>query len=109
MVHERQELRVHLAHLRPVGAMLIRDVQIIALISPRFVEDLLELGLEVDVGAQIGVDAARAGRRRIAVSVDDEKRRRNRATTPTRTPSPAATAASAIDELVAIETDVVVG
>ena len=48
----RQELAVHLLHPRPVGALEIRDVQVIALVAPPFVEHLLELGLRVDVGAE---------------------------------------------------------
>ena len=43
MVDVRQQLAVHLLHLRPVGAVHVRHVEIVALVAPAFVEDLLEL------------------------------------------------------------------
>ena len=55
--------------------MLVLHVEVVALIAPRFVEDLLVLLLRIDVGAQIALDAALPGLRRIAIRVDEEERR----------------------------------
>ncbi len=60
--HVRQELPVHLLHLRPVGAVHVRHVQVVALVAPTLIEDLPELLLRIEVHAQRGRDAPLAGR-----------------------------------------------
>src|SRR6266498_2061803 len=73
MVHERQERPVHLPDLRPVGAVLIRYVQVVALVAPRFVEDLLVLLLGIDIGTEVGVQSSLSGYRRGAIRVDEKE------------------------------------
>src|SRR5262249_57783209 len=52
MIHIRQQLAVHLFHLRPICAMHVRHVEVIALVAPTLVEDLFELFFRIEVHAQ---------------------------------------------------------
>ena len=65
MIHVRQELAVHLLHLRPVGAVRVRHVEVVALVAPALVEDLLELFLRLEIHPQRRVEASLAGLRRM--------------------------------------------
>ena len=73
VVDVRQQLAVHLLHLRPVAAVRVRHVEIVALVAPAFVEDLLELRLRLQVHPQRRVETSLAGLRRIAIRVDEEQ------------------------------------
>ena len=108
MHHVRQFLLVHLLDLRPVGAVERGHVEIVALVAPRLVEDLLELGLGIDVGAERGVDApcARLGHR--LVGVHDEHRGTGRAACAA-SPAAARATTGAIQQLVSVGAHVVVG
>src|SRR5438045_9261797 len=110
MIHERQERAVHLPDLRPVGAVLIRHVQVVALIAPRFVEDLLVFLFRIDERAELGVQSALSGLWWRAIRVDEEEswaiaaaRGRASSTSSTRP------TAGSIQQLVAVEADVIVG
>src|SRR5882724_448521 len=104
MHHVRKHLAVHLFHLRPIRAVHIRHVEIVAFVAPAFVEDLFELFPWVEIHPQRSVQTALPRLWRIAISVND-KERRNRwhPTRGTLTAAPAAAAAStAIEEFVTI-------
>src|ERR1051325_8927395 len=78
MHHVRQQLTVHLAHLRPVSAVHVRHVEIVALVAPAFVEDLFELFLRLEIHAQRVVQTSGAGLRRRSIGIDEEQLRRRR-------------------------------
>ena len=106
MVHEWQELSVHLLHLRPVAAVLVRYVEVVALVAPALVEDLLELLARVEIHPQADVEASLARLRRVAVRVDEEEVDGG-ATRGSAAASAAATAATtgAIEQLAAVGAD----
>ncbi len=111
MVHEREELSVHLLHLRPVAAVEVRHVEVVALVAPAFVENLLVLFARVEIHAQADVEASLPClRRSIAVRIDQEEVHGapacGRATTAAA--STAATA-GAIEQLAAVGADRVLG
>ena len=59
--------------------MQVAHVEIVALVAPTLVKDLLELRLGIDVGAQGDVEAAGAGLRCLrTIGVDEEEVRRCR-------------------------------
>ena len=60
----RQHGAVHLLHARPVRAVHVRHIQVVALQAPALVEDLRELRLRIEMHPQRHVEAAVAGRRR---------------------------------------------
>ena len=98
VIHVREERTVHLFHLGPVGAVRVRHVEVVALIAPCLVEDLLELLLEVDVRAKIGVDAT-SRRRRLTIGVDDEHGGAAASCRTAATAASSSTTACAVDEL----------
>src|SRR5215468_3674299 len=111
MIHVRQQLAVHLFHLRPIGSVHIRHVEIIALVAPAFIEDLFELFFRIEVHAQRHVEPPLSRLRRLAIGVHQEEpggasSARALAST-TATASEAAT--SAIDQLVTVRAYVVFG
>ena len=61
----RQERRVLLPHRRPVGAVHVRVVEVVAVDPPGLVEDLRPLGARVDRAPRDGVDREAALRRSI--------------------------------------------
>ena len=65
MIHVRQQLAVHLFHLRPIGAVHVRHVEVIALVAPALVEDLFELFFRIEVHAQRHVEPPLARLRRL--------------------------------------------
>ena len=87
MPHVRQQRAVHLLHRRPVGAVHVRHVEVVALVAPALVEDLPELRLRIEVHAERHVRAGRCPRRA-------RRRRRRpdtaRAARPRRRPPPPA-------------------
>src|SRR5438874_1768161 len=91
--------------------MLIRHVQIVSLIAPRFVEHLLVFLLRIDVGAQVGVQSTLSRLRWRTIRVDEEQSGAIRRGSRRRwwTTTTAATAARAVQQLVPIEADVIVG
>src|SRR6266850_7983865 len=78
MVYVGQQLPIHLLHLRPVRPVHISDVEIVALVAPAFVEDLLELLLGIEIHPQRDIDASLARLRRAAIGINYEKRRHRR-------------------------------
>jgi hypothetical protein len=111
MIHVRQQLAVHLFHLRPIGAVHVRHVEIIALVAPTLVEDLFELFFRIEVHAQRHAEPPLALLRRLTIGVHQEKRGAGcgagaRAAT---TPPAAESAAGAIDQLVAVRAHVIIG
>src|SRR5947209_3387218 len=109
VVHVREKRAVHLFHLWPVGAVRVRDIQVVALVPPRFVEDLLELLLEIDIGAEGGVQATCTWLRRLTIGVDDEQGRTTRPVCAAPAAAPASTTtAPAVRELMPVEADAVV-
>src|SRR5262244_1860939 len=111
MIHVRQQLAVHLFHLRPIGAVHVRHVEIIALVAPAFIEYLFELFFRVEVHAQRYVEPSLSRLRRLAIGVHQEERRTSsaaRALAAT-TPPAAEAAARAIDQLVTVRAHVVLG
>src|SRR6185369_5779775 len=108
MHHVRQQLPIHLLHLRPISAVHVWHVEIVALIAPAFIEDLFELFFRVEIHAQRNVQTTGASLRRSAIGIDEEQLRRWRCskTSTTRTTLPTANC-SAIDELATIGTDLV--
>src|SRR5258706_9443821 len=99
----RKHLAIHLFHLRPIGAMHVRHVEITPLIAPSLVEDLFEFLAWVEIHAQSRVQATLARLWRSAMSTDDEKRRSRRPTRGACSGTPAATTTAcscAIEELV---------
>src|SRR5665213_2133029 len=51
-----KQLTVHLLHLRPVRSLHVLQIQIVALIPPAFIEDLLEFSLRVDEHSQVSLE-----------------------------------------------------
>src|SRR4029453_5478106 len=78
MPHVRQHSAVHLFVFHPVGTVKIRNVKIVTLVAPAFVEDLFELGGGLEIHAQADINSTLAGLRRSSIGVDYEKRRRQR-------------------------------
>ncbi len=91
MLHVRQQRGVHRLRLRPVGAVHVPHVQVVALRPPSFVEDLLELGYGIDVGADRRRQSPTVGRRRRFVGIDEEQG--------------ALRAAGAVEQLLAVRAD----
>src|SRR5262249_38128502 len=109
MVDVGQKLAVHFFHARPIGAVQVGDVKIIALIAPAFVEDLAELFLGFEVHAKGDVQTAGAGLRSLTIRVDQEQLRSRPRGAAAATASSGSSGCGAIDELVAIGADVVGG
>src|SRR6185369_3882344 len=111
MHHVRQQLPVHLTHLRPVSAVHVRHVEIVALVAPAFVEDLFELFSRLEIHAQRIVQTSGAGLRRRSISVDKEQLRRRSvcAAAEWTTTLAAATSGSAVNELATIGADLIRG
>ena len=103
----RQHRSVHLLVFVPVRAVQVRNIEIVALIAPTFVEDLFEFFFGIEVHAQSEIDASAAGLGRIAISVDDEQRRSwwSSRTGATATTSAATASGGAIDQFAAVGTD----
>src|SRR5215831_9266608 len=103
MIHVWQQLAVHLSHLRPIGAVHVRHVEIVTLVPPTLIEDLFELFLRLEVHAQPDVEAALSRLRRISISVNDKERRHRRWSSLSRTTrSKATTTCRAINQLAAV-------
>src|SRR5581483_726500 len=103
MHHVGQHRPVHLFVFIPIRAMQGRHIQIITLVAPHLVEDLLELFLRIEIHAQRVIDASATRLRRRAVRIDDEKRRVRRASAKSARTACASTATTgAIDELATI-------
>src|ERR1044072_6081645 len=107
MHHVRQQLPVHLFHLRPIRAVHVLHVKIVALIAPAFVEDLFELFLRLEIHAQREVQTSRARLWRCAIGIDEEQlRRRSIAGTATWTTAlTTTTGRRTIDQLATIGAD----
>src|SRR6185312_518545 len=69
----RQQLPVHLSHLRPIGAVHVLHVEIVALVAPAFVEDLFELFLRLEIHAQSEVQTTCAWLWSCAIGIDEEQ------------------------------------
>src|SRR6266480_4622859 len=102
MHYVRQHRSVHLFVFRPIGAVHVRDVEIVALVAPAFVEDLFEFFFRIEVHAKVYVDSAGTRRWRRSIGVNDKKRGGGRPAT--ESPTTAATG-RAIDDLPAISAD----
>src|SRR5579883_2946483 len=110
VVHVRQELAVHLLHARPVGAVHVGDIQVVALVAPVFVEDLLELFAGFEVHAELRIERSLAGLGRLAVGIDEEDLRAAPAggcRAAAASASASACAGAAVNELVAIGADLI--
>ena len=90
---------VHLAVLCPISSVHVWYVEIIALVTPAFVEDLFELGLRIEIHPETEIQFPLTGLRRIFVCVNQIERRHRRLATKT---AASATACGAINQLVAI-------
>src|SRR5262249_57075022 len=111
VVHIRQQLAIHLLHLRPIGAVHVRNVEIIALVAPSLIEDLFELLFRIEVHAQRHVESPLARLRGLAISIYEEERETSasaRALAATTTSSAEATA-GAVDQLLAVSAQVILG
>ncbi len=73
VIDVRQQRAVHLLHLRPVGAVHVRHVQIVALVAPALIEDLLELFLRIQIHPQRHVEPAGPACGRRAIGIDEEQ------------------------------------
>ncbi len=110
MVHVGQQLAVHLLHLGPIGAVHVGHVEVIALVAPAFVEDLLELFLGLQIHAQV---RRSAGPLRLAEPARSASTRNSDGPAGRAAPPRAASAAPpppprrAIHQLVAIGADIV--
>src|SRR5256885_4606863 len=102
----RQHCSVHFLVFVPVRAVQVRNIKIVALIAPTFIEDLLEFFFGIEIHAQSEVDASAARLGRIPIRVDDEQRGRwwsSRASACTST-SAATAARGAINQFAAVGT-----
>src|SRR5437588_10580910 len=79
-----QHCAVHLFVFRPIRAMHVRHVEIVALIAPAFVENLFELFFGIEIHPQSKANAAGIRLRRSSIRIDDEERRNRRASTESR-------------------------
>ena len=109
MVDVGQQLAVHLLVLRPVGAVHVRHVEVVALIAPALVEDLLELLLRIEIHAQCRVHASLSRRGRIAIGVDEEQPWTGRAARGAAAAATPAATAGAIEQLASVGADGVLG
>src|SRR4030095_12736811 len=73
MHHVGQQLPVHFFHLRPVGSMHVRHVEIIALIAPALVEDLFEFLPGLEIHTQRNIETPLSCLRRIAISINKKQ------------------------------------
>ena len=97
-----QKLAVVFFHARPVTALHVFDVEIVALITPPFVEDLLEFFLRIEVHAQGDSQLALSRRWGHFVGVDKEDRGRDRGFPWDRR------AARTVGQLMAVRADIVI-
>src|SRR5712692_4942871 len=110
MHHVRQHSSVHLFVFRPIGAVHVRDVEIVALVAPAFVEDLLELFFRIEIHAEVRVEPASPRLWRYSICIDDKERgSRWPATKGRRAAGAATTAGRAVDELAAIRAHFISG
>src|SRR5712692_3678917 len=99
-----QHRSVHLFVFRPIGAVHVRHVEIIALVAPAFIEDLFELLFRIEIHAQVNIKSARTRRWRRSIRINNKKRG-SRGPTTKGCGTASATASRAIDELVTIRAD----
>src|SRR5262245_28244210 len=111
MIHVRQQLAVHLFHPWPIGAVHVRHVEVIALVAPALVKDLFELFFRIEIHAQRHVEPPLALLWRLTIGVNQEERGAGAAAgARAATTAPAAeSAASAIDQLMAVRAHVIIG
>src|SRR5438552_4001006 len=109
MHHVRQHRAIHLLVCDPIGAVQVRHIQIVALITPTLVEDLFEFFFRIEIHAQSEIQTPLARLRRSSIRIDDEKRRSGRPPSESGWTTTASTARGrAIDQLAAVSTDVVI-
>src|SRR5437899_3654921 len=99
MHHVRQHRSVHLFVLRPVSAVQVWHIEIIALVAPAFVEYLFEFFLGIEIHAKVGIEPALAWLWRSSIRVDDEEGRSGRRATGGRPGSATTATRSAINQL----------
>src|SRR4051812_4160674 len=109
MVHVRQELAVHFFHPRPVGTVRILNVEVVALIAPPLVEDLLELLLRLEIHPEGGIDASLTRLRRRCRIHEEQVDRWYRTGRSSLASAAAASAASTIEKLAAVGAEIVFG
>src|SRR5712692_6090071 len=102
MHYVRQHRSVHLFVFGPVGAVHVRHVEIVALVAPTFIEDLLELFFRIEIHAEVNVETAGTRLWRRSICIDDKKRRSRGPATKGRRTAAASTAGRAIDEFVTV-------
>src|SRR5436853_14093 len=107
MHYVRQHRSVHLFVLRPVRAVQVWHIEIIALVAPAFVEDLFEFFLGIEIHAKINVEPAGARLWRDSICVNDEEGRSRRRATGSRPGSATTATRGAINQLAPIRTDFV--
>src|SRR5882724_5104929 len=105
MHHVRQHRSIHLSVFRPIGAMQIWDIEVVALIAPTFIKDLFEFLFRIKIHPQVYVEPALGGLRWHSIGINDEKRRRRRPAT--RWSVRAAAQGCAIDQLMTIGADII--
>src|ERR1700704_1751901 len=107
MHYVRQHRSVHFFVFRPVRAVQVWHIEIIALVAPAFVEYLFEFFFGIEIHAKVSVEPALARLWRSSIRVNDEGGRSGRRATGSR-PGPATTATRrAIYQLTPIRTDFV--
>src|SRR5687767_7759449 len=109
VIHIRQQRAVHLLHLRPVAAVRVGHVQVVALMPPAFVEDLLELFSGFEIHAERRVEAALVRLRSVPVGVDQEQTDTAAFGAAATSAAAAAPAARPVEQFASIRADVVLG
>ena len=101
----RQHRSIHLLVFVPVRAVQVRNIKIVALIAPTFVEDLFEFFFGIEIHAQRKVNAPATRLWRSPICVNDKERRVRSATTKASTTTATTAASGAIDQLASISAD----
>src|SRR5438067_11748685 len=101
----RQHRSIHLLVFVPVRAVQVRNIKIVALIAPTFVEDLFEFFFGIEVHAESEIDAAAARLWRRAICVNDKERRVRSATTKASATTASAAARGPINKLASVGAD----
>ena len=75
MHYRGKPLPVHLLHARPISAMHVRHVKVIALVAPSFIEDLLELffRLQIHTKRSVQVSSSRDGRLLVGIHYEQSR------------------------------------